>query len=343
MASISLISAPPIPEEEGYLAHLRLEKRLSPETVSAYLSDLRLFFRQSAQPAAEEKKSIPGKKGSPPAKKDALAARSKAELPPAKAGPAGLEAMTLPRLRLFIRGLVELGFAPASISRYLSTLKSYSAFLADAGRLDDDPIRGLQGPRQQRYKPASLTRREIDALYDSLEAAVARGEVGARRNLCLVELLYGLGLRISEATGLKLDQVNLPEGVVLVQGKGKKQRLVPLGGKVAHSIRAYLETDWEAKGRTDTLLLNRFGRPLSRMGAWKIVQRICADADIRTAVSPHTFRHSFATHLIEAGADLRSVQEMLGHADISTTQIYTHLDQEYLKEVHGSFHPRNRR
>jgi integrase/recombinase XerD len=150
-----------------------------------------------------------------------------------------------------------------------------------------------------------------------------------------------LGLRISEAIGLKLDHVNLPEGAVLVQGKGSKQRLVPLGGKVAGSLRRYLEV-WDGKGRTDTLLLNRFGRSLSRMGAWKIVQRLCLETGIAIAVSPHTFRHTFATHLIEAGADLRSVQEMLGHTDISTTQIYTHLDQEYLREVHKSFHPRNR-
>ncbi|MDB5106177.1 MAG: xerD [Fibrobacteres bacterium] len=305
MLPISPTPPPPIPVEDGYLAHLRLEKRLSPETVSAYLSDLRLFFRQAA------------------------------------AG-SGVEALTLPRLRVFIRNLVELGFAPSSISRYLSTLKSYAAFLADEGVLTGDPTRSLQGPRQQRYKPSSLTRQDMDALYDSLEAAVMGEAAGARRNLCLVELLYGLGLRISEATSLKLDQVNLQEGVVMVQGKGKKQRLVPLGRKVADSIRQYLEKDWEAKGRTETLLLNRFGKPLSRMGAWKIVQRICAGADIRIAVSPHTFRHSFATHLIDAGADLRSVQEMLGHADISTTQIYTHLDQEYLKEVHRSFHPRNK-
>jgi integrase/recombinase XerD len=130
--------------------------------------------------------------------------------------------------------------------------------------------------------------------------------------------------------------------VVLVQGKGSKQRLVPLGGKVARSLKRWLEA-WESKGRVDTVLLNRFGKPLSRMGAWKIVQRLCLEADIKTRVSPHTFRHSFATHLIEAGADLRSVQEMLGHADISTTQIYTHLDQDYLREVHKSFHPRNRK
>lgn len=317
-------SVPPVPEEDAYLAHLRLEKRLSPETVSAYLSDLRLFFRHAA--------------GGPLAGRDDAGKR----IIPKPSEKKGLEAVSLPKLRAFIRSLVDLGFAPSSISRYLSTLKSYCAFLADGGLLVGDPTLGLQAPRQQRYKPPSLSRSDLETLYDSLEAAVLRGETGARRDLCMVELLYGLGLRISEATSLKLDQVNLPEGVVMVQGKGKKQRLVPLGRKVAESIRDFLRTDWEAKGRTDTLLLNRFGKPLSRMGAWKIVQRICARADIRAAVSPHTFRHSFATHLIEAGADLRSVQEMLGHADISTTQIYTHLDQEYLKEVHRSFHPRNK-
>ena len=330
MMTTSPIPNPPIPLEEGYLAHLRLEKRLSPETLTAYLSDLRLFFRQAAgapAPPRPGSRKVQPEQESTPGKKGAMA---------------GLEAMTLPRMRGFVRSLMDLGFAPSSISRYLSTLKSYAAFLADEGALDADPTQSLQGPRQQRYKPASLTRQDLDALYDSLEAAVAREETGARRNLCLVELLYGLGLRISEATGLKLEQVNLKEGVVLVQGKGRKQRLVPLGNKVARSIRDFLDKDWEAKGRTETLLLNRFGKPLSRMGAWKIVQRICAEADIRVAVSPHTFRHSFATHLIDAGADLRSVQEMLGHADISTTQIYTHLDQEYLKEVHRSFHPRNK-
>jgi integrase/recombinase XerD len=301
---------PAVPLEEAYLAHLQLERRLSPETVSAYLSDLRLFFRHVIPEQDRE---------------------------------GGPKDLTLAKMRAFIRSLVDLGFAASSISRYISTLKSYAAFLADEGFLADDPTMGLQGPRQQKYKPHSLSRKEIDAIYDSLEGAVRRDDTGSWRNLCLVELLYGMGLRISEAIGLKLDQVNLAEGVVLVQGKGSKQRLVPLGAKVADSISHYLKLAWEAKGiKTDTLLLNRFGKPLSRMGAWKIVQKICAEADVHSPVSPHTFRHSFATHLIEAGADLRSVQEMLGHADISTTQIYTHLDQEYLKEVHQSFHPRNK-
>lgn len=322
------LTSPPIPEEDGYLAHLRLEKRLSPESVAAYQSDLRLFFRQAAVEA-----SPPARTGSRLGDPDGK--------PAGPAAPAGLEAMTLPRLRAFLRGVAELGFAPSSISRYLSALKSYSAWLAEEGMIPQDPARVLKGPKQQRYKPSSLSHAEMDSLYDLLEAKAAAGEPASLRDLCLIELLYGLGLRISEAIGLKLDHVNLPESAVLVQGKGGKQRLVPLGGKVARNLRRYLEA-WNGSGRTDTVLLNRFGRPLSRMGAWKIVQRLCLEAGITTAVSPHTFRHTFATHLIEAGADLRSVQEMLGHTDISTTQIYTHLDQDYLREVHKSFHPRNR-
>ncbi len=311
MTQESAATAPEIPSEEAYLAYLRLEKRLSPETVAAYHSDLRLLFRFLTR--------------------DGMNAASPADL-------------TLARLRAFLRSLAELGFAPSSLSRYLSTLKSYCGFLADEGALERDPTESLQGPRQQRYKPHSLSRREIDALYDFLDYSIREGRALAWRDLALVDLLYGLGLRISEAIGLKLDQVNLDEALVMVQGKGGKQRLVPLGSKVSATLRDYLRLEWQARGtRTDTVLLNRFGRPLSRMGAWKIVRRVCDEAGIKSDVSPHTFRHSFATHLIEAGADLRSVQEMLGHADISTTQIYTHLDQDYLKEVHRSFHPRNRR
>jgi integrase/recombinase XerD len=298
------------PFEEAYLTHLQLERRLSPETVAAYQSDLKLFFKH----IQKENEHVPDPQD-----------------------------LTLVKMRAFILTLVDLGFASSSLSRYISTLKSYSAFLADEGILTEDPTIGLQGPRQQKYKPQSLPRNEIEAIYDSLEGAVRRDERSSWRNLVLIELLYGMGLRVSEATGLKLDQVNIEEGIVLIKGKGNKQRLVPLGIKVVDSISHYLKHEYAAKGsRTDTLLLNRFGKSLSRMGAWKIVQKICMEAAITSPVSPHTFRHSFATHLIDAGADLRSVQEMLGHADISTTQIYTHLDQEYLKEVHKRFHPRNR-
>ncbi len=314
-----------IPLEEAYLAHLQLERRLSQETVAAYRSDLVLFFRHTLLEA----------KGPSRAKEGPRKAVRRLE--------PNASHITLVKMRAFTRSLINLGFAASSISRYISTLKSYSAFLAEENFLSADPTPGLQGPRQQRYKPTSLSRKEIEGIYDFLERAVRREDNGAWRDLCLVELLYGMGLRISEAIGLKRDQLNLAEGVVLVQGKGKKQRLVPLGEKVADSISHYLSLAWFPNGKNvDTLLLNRSGKPLSRMGAWKIVQRICLRAAIDSQVSPHTFRHSFATHLIDAGADLRSVQEMLGHADITTTQIYTHLDQEYLKEVHQTFHPRNR-
>ncbi len=300
---------PIIPHEEGYLAHLQLERRLSPETVSAYRSDLNLFVRHARKNM--DRDLIP-------------------------------DDLNLNNLRAFIQSLIDLGFAATSISRYISTLKSYATFLADEDLLAIDPTVGLEGPRQQKYKPASLTRAEIESLYASLEHSVNLEAKGSWRNLCMVELLYGLGLRISEAIGLKLDQVKTQDGIVLVQGKGSKQRMVPLGSKVAQTLKNYLHLERDASRTTsDTLLLNRFGKPLSRMGAWKIVRAICETAEIKTPVSPHTFRHSFATHLIDAGADLRSVQEMLGHADISTTQIYTHLDAAYLQEVHKSFHPRN--
>ena len=312
-----------IPYEDQYGIHLQLERRLSPETVASYLSDLNLFFRYIAN-----KNPISPNAPNPTIPKDS---------------PNSLEAFSLSNLRAFIRNLVDLGFAASSISRYISTLKSYGAFLLDQGFLQIDQTLGLQGPKQQRYKPFSLSRTEIDAIYDCLETAIHSDEKFVWRNLCLIELLYGLGLRISEAISLKRDQIHIEEDLVLVQGKGKKQRLVPLGAKVADSLRDYLEKEWNPKTKKiDTVLLNRFGKPLSRMGAWKIVQGICTAAEIENPVSPHTFRHTFATHLIEAGADLRSVQEMLGHADISTTQIYTHLDQDYLKEVHRSFHPRNK-
>lgn len=306
----SPISTPIIPQAEAYFAHLQLEKRLSPETVSAYRSDLNLFLRYILKTTDRN-----------PTPQD----------------------VNQQNLKAFIQSLVELGFASTSISRYISTLKSYATFLADEGLLTNDPTIGLAGPRQQKYKPQSLSRSEIDLLYAYLDNAIQKEEKSARRNLCLIELLYGLGLRISEAVGLKLDQVKLQEGFVLVQGKGSKQRLVPLGSKVADSVTHYLQSARDPKGtNTNNVLVNPSGKPLSRMGAWKIVRSICVGANISTSVSPHTFRHSFATHLIDAGADLRSVQEMLGHSDISTTQIYTHLDQAYLREVHQSFHPRNR-
>jgi integrase/recombinase XerD len=211
--------------------------------------------------------------------------------------------------------------------------------------MDEDPLRGARIPGAQRYKPRSLTHAEVKALYAAAGGRMAAGGAKEARDAALLELLYGLGLRVSDAIALPLDALRFDEELALVRGKGGKQRLVPMGGKVRETLRA-----WIAGARTDlagpgaaSVLVNARGGTLSRMGAWNAVRALCLSAGVDAeTVSPHTFRHTFATHLVEAGADLRAVQELLGHADISTTQIYTHLDPDYLREVHTSFHPRNK-
>lgn len=303
---------PSLPFEDAYRAHLLLERRLAENTVTAYLSDLNLCLRQ---------------------------------LRPASASEDGLEWLNPGALQEFFTALAGLGFRPATLSRYISSLRGYCEYLRDAGRLGEDPCRAVRIPKAQRYKPHALSHVEIRALYGWVEGRAAAGGKNSRRDAALLELLYGLGLRISEAITLPLDSVRFDEDLVLVQGKGNKQRIVPLGAQVRATLRDYVDGERAAaaKPQTATVIVNSRGAPLSRMGAWKIVRRLCADAGLEAEeISPHTFRHTFATHLIEAGADLRAVQELLGHADISTTQIYTHLDQDYLKEVHQSFHPRNR-
>jgi integrase/recombinase XerD len=306
-----------LPYGDSYKAHLLLERRLAENTVAAYLSDLNLCLRQLR--------------------------------PATAASEAALEWLNPEALQEFFAALAGLGFRPATLSRYVSSLRGYCEYLRDTGRLDEDPCRAVRIPKAQRYKPHALSHAEIQTLYGWVESRVAAGGKGSRRDAALLELLYGLGLRISEAITLPLDSLRFEEDVVLAQGKGNKQRIVPLGAKVRATLRDYVygEGDGEraavAKPQTATVIVNSRGTPLSRMGAWKIIRRLCADAGLEAEeISPHTFRHTFATHLIEAGADLRAVQELLGHADISTTQIYTHLDQDYLKEVHQSFHPRNR-
>jgi integrase/recombinase XerD len=301
---------------------LRLERRLAEHTVEAYLGDVLSCRRQARLRAGE----------APEASAD------------------DLSWMEAERLQGLMDDLAELGFRPASLARYLSSLRSYGAFLREAKVLSEDPTRALRAPRAQRYKPRALGHGEMKALYASVERRAAEGKPGAWRDAALLELLYGMGLRVSEAVTLPLDALHLGAGgedgdLARVQGKGSKQRLVPVGAKVRATLRAYLDGERaaRAKPRCAEVIVNRAGVAMSRMGAWKIVRKLCAEAGLDPeGISPHTFRHTFATHLIEAGADLRAVQELLGHADISTTQIYTHLDQDYLREVHRSFHPRNR-
>jgi integrase/recombinase XerD len=289
---------------EGFRDFLALESGHSENTVAAYLRDL----RRLAEYAVSKGVRHPGQ-------------------------------VSRPLLRDFIYLLKDLGLSPATIRREVSAIRTYYAFLLGEGRVAADPSERLETPKRGRTLPGALTVQEVEALL----AAPGLDEPLAWRDRALLELGYGAGLRVSELCGLGTTDLLLTENLVRVFGKGGKERLVPIGRSVIGAVSVYLrqlrpELD---RGRSaGRVLLNARGAPLSRVGAWGIVKRATARAGLRKRVTPHTLRHSFATHLLEGGADLRAVQEMLGHADLSTTQIYTHVDREYLRSVHRQFHPR---
>ena len=250
--------------------------------------------------------------------------------------PAGLSAA---HLREFVYHLKDLGLAPSSIRRGISAIRTWYRFLLAEGVLAKDPSERLETPKKWRVLPEVLSAAEVDRLI----GAVSLDERLAFRDRAMLELAYGAGLRVSEWIGIASRDVLLDELVVRVFGKGGKERLVPIGRKAAGALAMYqreLRPVLEKGEGEGILFLNARGRPLSRMGAWKILRKYVEAAGITKSVTPHTLRHSFATHLLEGGADLRAVQEMLGHADISTTQIYTHVDREHLRQVHRQFHPR---
>ena len=242
-------------------------------------------------------------------------------------------------LREFVYQLKDLGLAPASIRRNVSAVRTYFRFLLADGHVVRDPSERLETPKRWRSLPDVLTVDEVTRLL----AAPTLDDPLTFRDRALLELAYGAGLRVSEWITLGIRDVLLEDGLVRVLGKGSKERLVPIGRSAIGAIAIYLR---ELRPRLEKgegksiLLLNARGKPLTRMGAWKILRRYVERAQITKHVSPHTLRHSFATHLLEGGADLRAVQEMLGHADISTTQIYTHVDREYLRRIHKQYHPR---
>ena len=242
-------------------------------------------------------------------------------------------------LRDYIYHLKDLGLAPASIRRNISALRTYFKFLLGEGHVARDPSERLESPKRWRTLPEVLSVAEIDRLL----AAPTLDDPLVFRDRALLELAYGAGLRVSEWISIGVRDVMFDEGLVRVFGKGSKERLVPIGrraiGALASYVRELRPRLEQGEGR-GALFLNARGQPLTRMGAWKILQKYVTRAGIDKHVSPHTLRHSFATHLLEGGADLRAVQEMLGHADISTTQIYTHVDREYLRSVHRQYHPR---
>ncbi len=287
---------------DRYLAHLELERRVSPHTREAYALDL-------------------GK----------LAAFAAGEA-------TAVERLGLDALERFVRTLMAEGRSPRSVGRLVASVRGYYRFTS-AAQATENPASDLQAPRAWKALPKYLTVDEVDALLATPDVRDARGV----RDKALLELLYATGLRVSELLGLTLTQVDLDGGVVTTMGKGRKERVVPMGDEAVRWIRRYLAegraslTNGRAQPR---LFVNVRGGPLSRMGFWKILRAYGITAGLSRAISPHVLRHSFATHLLERGADLRAIQMMLGHADLSTTQIYTHVLDERLRSVYERFHPR---
>jgi integrase/recombinase XerD len=247
--------------------------------------------------------------------------------------------VTARMLRDFVYHLKDIGLAPSSIRRNISAVRTYFKFLLADGAVTRDPSERLETPKRWRTLPEVLTVDEVARLL----AAPTLDDPLVFRDRAMLELAYGAGLRVSEWISIGVRDVLMEDRLVRVFGKGSKERLVPIGRTAIGAVATYLRESrpkLEKGGGKGVLFLNARGEPLTRMGAWKILRRYVERAGIQKAVSPHTLRHSFATHLLEGGADLRAVQEMLGHADISTTQIYTHVDREYLRKVHRQFHPR---
>jgi len=249
------------------------------------------------------------------------------------------EPATTAQLRDFIFHLKDLGLAATSIRRHISATRTYYRFLVSEGHVARDPTERLATPKKWRTLPAVLSVAEVERLLTAPHA----DDPLALRDRALLEFAYATGARVSELVGLGTADVLYDEGLARLFGKGSKERLVPVGrralGAVALYVREIRPVIEKGAGR-GRLFLNARGTPLSRVGAWGIIKRCASAAGLTKRVTPHTLRHTFATHLLEGGADLRAVQEMLGHADLSTTQLYTRVDREYLRSVHRTFHPR---
>ncbi|MFN0156484.1 MAG: site-specific tyrosine recombinase XerD [Bacteroidota bacterium] len=294
---------------DQYLHFLSLEKNASRNTVSAYRLDITRYlgFLQ-------------------------------------KQGIRHLKAVTEVHMSGFLGSLRKQGLSPRSVNRACSAIKGFHKFLVGDGIVKANPAELVDTQKVERALPGVLTQPEVEAILQQTVASPQDKKSLWVRDRAILEVLYASGLRVSEVIGLKQSSVFPEEGLVRVFGKGSKERVVPIGQSALRWIDRYKKECRlllaGARESEDALFLNMRGTPLTRMSIWNIVRSYTQKAGITKEVHPHTFRHSFATHLLEGGADLRSVQEMLGHADISTTQIYTHIDREYLKEVHRTFHPR---
>ena len=284
--------------------YLRVERGASPNTIGSYEADLRGFSLYAASHGI----------------------RSPDRVTPQLA-------------RGYIEDLRGRGVSPSSIARKLSSLRAFYRFLTREGLAEASPVEGIEPPRGWMKLPTVLTVEEVDRLLSLYSDPKTPAEL---RDRAILETLYATGLRVSELVSLKLDDLNLDVGYLRCLGKRGKERIVPIGRIAAQAIEDYLE-----RGRphfvvspTPWLFLNRRGGKLSRQSVWKLIKDAVKKAGINKPVSPHTLRHSFATHMLERGADLRSLQEMLGHSNISTTQIYTHVSRERLKQLHSAYHPR---
>ncbi|MFT5860355.1 MAG: integrase/recombinase XerD [Flavobacteriaceae bacterium] len=257
---------------------------------------------------------------------------------PLKVGPTDV---TSAHLKSFVKDLYELGLSARTQSRIISGIKQFFHFLLLDGEIDEDPSELIEMPRIGRKLPEVLSIEEIDALIDAID----KSKNEAARNTAILETLYSCGLRVSELVNLQFENIFFDEGFMRIVGKGNKQRLVPVSPSVKEEIDHYVESVRSHQkikpGNESYVFLNRRGAKLTRVMIFTIIKQLADRINLSKSISPHTFRHSFATHLLEGGANLRAIQVMLGHESITTTEIYTHLDQHFLKDAIISFHPRN--
>ena len=291
--------------KKGFKAYLQLERSLSDNSVEAYIRDLEKFTQY-------------------------LLTTGELKAP---------EAIDLKTLQQFVKWIGELGMTPASQSRIISGLRSFYKYCMIEQISDKDPTTLLETPKLKRSLPDILSFEEIEQIIAQIDLSKPEGG----RNKAILETMYSCGLRVSEVVALKISALYLDAGFIRVTGKGDKERLVPIGEAATTQIeqyKRYIRVHVPVKaGNEDILFLNRRGSKLSRVMIFLMLKELVLKAGIRKNISPHTFRHSFATHLVEGGADLRAVQEMLGHESITTTEIYTHLDREYLRSTLQQFHP----
>ncbi len=292
---------------DSYKNYLQIEKSLTANTVEAYLKDISKFGDYC------EKNKVGNEPGD----------------------------VSQQNVRGFIDEINEAGMSASSQARALSGIKSFFKFLLMNDKIMRDPSALIETPKIGRKLPVVLTPHEVDAL---IKAVDVESETGYR-NKAILEVLYGSGLRVSELVNLRLTDVHFDDNFLKIQGKGNKERLVPLGNSAKQAITDYLQnyrgTLKIDKNDENVLFLNRRGKKMTRVMIFTIIKDLVTKIDLQKNVSPHTFRHSFATHLIEGGADLRAIQDMLGHESITTTEVYTHLDKEFLKDTITRFHPRS--